>query len=306
VNNTEIDVPAALDGERLDRVVAMVTGVSRAVAAALVDGGFVEVDGTVERSVKRRVSDGARVRVELPANDVAGVQADPSVVVDVVYEDADVVVVDKPPGVVVHPGAGNPTGTLVNGLLARFPEIAGVGDPARPGIVHRLDKGTSGLLVVARSPAAYGVLVDQLAHRSVERRYTTLVWGKPEPATGVIDAPVGRSARDPTRMAVSSRGRDARTHYHVERAYRSPALVTLLDCRLETGRTHQVRVHLAAIHHPVVGDGRYGGKREPIAAPRPLLHARALSFAHPVSGARVAVESALPEDFRAVLATLTD
>jgi 23S rRNA pseudouridine1911/1915/1917 synthase len=271
-----------------------------------VDGGSVDVDGNVERSVKLRLSHGSRVRIVLPPADVAGVQRDPTVVVHVVYEDTDVVVVDKPPGLVVHPGAGNPTGTLVNGLVARFPEIADVGDPARPGIVHRLDKGTSGLLVVARSPAAYGVLVDQLAHRSVERRYTTLVWGRPEPATGVIDAPVGRSARDPTRMTVSSRGRDARTHYHVERAYRSPALVTLLDCRLETGRTHQVRVHLAAIHHPVVGDSRYGGKREPIAAPRPLLHARALSFAHPVSGARVEVESALPEDFRAVLARLTD
>ena len=151
MKNTEIEVPAALDGERLDRVVAMVTGVSRAIAAALVDGGSVEVDGEVERSVKRRVADGTRVRIELPANEIAGVQADPTVVVEVVYEDADVVVVDKPPGVVVHPGAGNPTGTLVNGLLARFPEIAGVGDPARPGIVHRLDKGTSGLLVVARS-----------------------------------------------------------------------------------------------------------------------------------------------------------
>ncbi|RPI11742.1 MAG: RluA family pseudouridine synthase, partial [Actinobacteria bacterium] len=272
MNTTEIDVPAALDGERLDRVVAMVTGVSRAVAASLVDGGSVEVDGNIERSVKMRVSDGTRVRIELPAEDNAGVQPDPSVAVQVAYEDADVVVVDKPPGLVVHPGAGNPTGTLVNGLLARFPEIAEVGDPLRPGIVHRLDKGTSGLLVVARSPAAYGVLVDQLARRSVDRRYTTLVWGRPEPATGVIDAPVGRSARDPTRMTVSSRGRDARTHYRVERVHRSPALVALLDCRLETGRTHQVRVHLAAIHHPVVGDGRYGGKREPIAAPRPLLH----------------------------------
>jgi 23S rRNA pseudouridine1911/1915/1917 synthase len=234
------------------------------------------------------------------------VQADPSVVVDVVYEDADVLVVDKPPGLVVHPGAGNQTGTLVNGLLARYPEIASVGDPGRPGIVHRLDKGTSGLLVVARSPAAYTALVEQLGRRSVGRRYTTLVWGRPEPAAGVIDAPVGRSARDPTRMTVSSRGRDARTHYHVERVFRTPAVVSLLDCRLETGRTHQVRVHLAAIHHPVVGDGRYGGKREPIAAQRPLLHARALSFAHPATGVRVEVESALPDDLQAVLEGLTE
>jgi 23S rRNA pseudouridine1911/1915/1917 synthase len=306
VNISEIDVPAALDGERLDRVVAMVTGVSRAVAASLVDGGAVEVDGKVERSVKLRVTDGSRVRIHVPQTEVSGVAPDTSVVVRVAYEDTDVVVVDKPPGLVVHPGAGNATGTLVNGLVARFPEIAEVGDPARPGIVHRLDKGTSGLLVVARSPVAYRALVEQLKHRSVERRYSTLVWGRPEPATGVIDAPVGRSTRDPTRMTVTSRGRDARTHYRVERAYRTPAVVTLLDCRLETGRTHQVRVHLAAIHHPVVGDARYGGKREPLAVPRPLLHARALSFAHPVTGARVEVESPLPDDFRAVLDGLTE
>ncbi len=161
----------------------------------------------------------------------------------------------------------------MHGLVARFPEIADVGDPARPGIVHRLDKGTSGLLIVARSPAAYTSLVAQLSSRSVERRYDALAWGQPEPATGVIDAPVGRSARDPTRMTVSTRGRAARTHYRVQTVYREPALVSLLECRLETGRTHQVRVHLAAIHHPIVGDGRYGGQREPLHAPRPMLHA---------------------------------
>jgi len=284
----------------------MVTGVSRAVAASLVDGGAVELDGQVERSVKLRVEEGAELRVELPAEEPQGVQADASVAVAVVYADEDVVVVDKPAGLVVHPGAGNQTHTLVNGLLARFPEIAGVGDPARPGIVHRLDKGTSGLLAVARSPEAYDSLVEQLSARTVGRSYAALVWGRPEPAVGVIDAPVGRSSRDRTRMTVSARGRDARTHYRVQATYREPAVISLVRCELETGRTHQVRVHLAAIHHPVVGDTQYRGAREAIRAPRPMLHAQALAFRHPVTGERVELESPLPADFQAVLARLSE
>ena len=303
---TTVAVPAALAGERLDRVVATVTGVSRSVAAALVDGGAVELDGRVERSAKTRVAEGASITVELPVPEPVGVRGDPSVDLRVVYEDDDVIVIDKPAGLVVHPGAGNTSGTLVHGLVARFPEIAAVGDPARPGIVHRLDKGTSGLLLVARSPTAYTALVAQMASRSVERRYDALAWGQPKPATGVIDAPVGRSTRDPTRMTVSSRGRAARTHYRVHTVYRSPALVSLLECRLETGRTHQVRVHLAAIHHPIVGDARYGGRREPLHAPRPMLHARALAFVHPSTGARIALEAPLPGDFEDVLAGLTE
>ncbi len=297
-------VPAALAGERLDRVVATVTGLSRSVAAALVDGGAVELDGHVERSAKIRVVEGASLRVEVPPPASDAIVGDAAVAVEVVYEDADVLVVDKSAGLVVHPGAGNTDGTLVHGLVARFPELVSVGDPSRPGIVHRLDKGTSGLLVVARSQDAYRSLVAQMSSHSVERRYAALVWGRPEPANGVIDAPVGRSTRDPTRMTVSSRGRAARTQYKVEHVYHSPATVSLLGCQLETGRTHQVRVHLSAIHHPVVGDRRYGGTREQIHAPRPMLHARALAFAHPVSGDRVEVEAPLPSDFRAVLAGL--
>jgi 23S rRNA pseudouridine1911/1915/1917 synthase len=301
---TNVSVPAALAGERLDRVVATVTGVSRAVAAALVDGGAVELDGHVERVGKTRVVEGSSLAVALPPTEPEGVRAEAGVELDVVYEDADVVVIDKPPGLVVHPGAGNTSGTLVHGLVARFPEIAAVGDPARPGIVHRLDKGTSGLLIVARSQAAYSELVSQLAAHAVERRYDALAWGTVEPAVGVVDAPIGRSTRDPTRMAVSTRGRAARTHLRVQKVFHTPAPTSLIECRLETGRTHQVRVHLAAIDHPVVGDRRYGGVREPIHAPRPLLHARALAFVHPVTGVRVSLESPLPADFEAVLSGL--
>ena len=220
-----------------------------------------------------------------------------------VHADADVIVVDKPAGLVVHPGAGNEGGTLVNGLLHAFPELAAVGDPARPGIVHRLDRGTSGLLVVARTPAAYDALVGQLSRREVERRYAALVWGVPESGAGLVDAPVGRSPRDPTRMAVVAGGRDARTRYEVRTAFERPASA-LLTCRLETGRTHQIRVHLAAIGHPVVGDATYGGARAALALDRPFLHAEQLAFDHPTTGARLSFASALPADLEAVLATL--
>jgi 23S rRNA pseudouridine1911/1915/1917 synthase len=218
-----------------------------------------------------------------------------------VYADDDVIVVDKPQLLVVHPGAGNATGTMVAGLLARFPELHGVGEPERPGIVHRLDKGTSGLLVVARTAAAYESLVEQLSTRTVERRYLALVWGAPSPATGVVDAPIGRSRRDPTRMAVSATGREARTRYEVQRRFVEPIDASLLECRLETGRTHQIRVHLGAIGHPVVGDPRYRGARASFAVPRMFLHAHALAFDHPRTHERVSFESPLPADLQGVL-----
>ena len=224
--------------------------------------------------------------------------------VAVVYEDADLVVVDKPAGLVVHPGAGREGGTLVNGLLARYPEIAGVGQPDRPGIVHRLDKGTSGLLLVARSPRAYDALVAMLSARTVDRRYRALVWGIPESPTGLVDAPVGRSSRDRTRMAVTVAGRDARTRYEVVRSYHEPVEVTELDCKLETGRTHQIRVHLRSIGHPVVGDARYGGDRQSLPVGRPFLHACRLGLDHPVTGEPLTFTSPLPGDLAAVLARL--
>jgi 23S rRNA pseudouridine1911/1915/1917 synthase len=218
----------------------------------------------------------------------------------VVHADEHVVVVDKPAGLVVHPGAGRATGTLVQGLLAVYPDVAGVGDPARPGVVHRLDQGTSGLLVVARTALAYTSLVGQLAARTVGRRYRALAWGRLEPDVGTIDAPVGRGSGDRTRMVVTTTGRDARTHYQVLGRYESPAPLTLLECRLETGRTHQVRVHLAAIGHPLVGDGRYGGSRSALPAARPFLHASRLVFDHPATGQRLQFEAPLPPDLEAI------
>jgi 23S rRNA pseudouridine1911/1915/1917 synthase len=300
-------VPAAVEGERLDRVVALLTGLPRARAAELVADGKVRVDGRPATARAARVVAGSTLEVEVPDEHDAddGVRPDPSVDVPVLHVDDAVIVVDKPAGLVVHPGAGHRDGTLVGGLLARFPELADVGDPARPGLVHRLDRGTSGLLLVARTPEAHADLVAQLAARTVERRYVALVLGVPEPRAGVVDAPIGRSPRDPTRMAVSATGRPARTHYRVEAAYERPVPAARLRCRLETGRTHQVRVHLSAIGHPVVGDARYGGDRPTLPAPRPCLHAARLGFRHPATGEPVAFESPVPADLEAVLAGLS-
>jgi 23S rRNA pseudouridine1911/1915/1917 synthase len=298
-------VPAALDGERVDRIVAMLGGISRAAASALVERHAVTLDGAVVTTGSQRVREGQLIAIAL--DDASGERPpapDPSISVAIVYADDAVIVVDKQPGLVVHPGAGNPAGSLVNALLARYPDLAGVGpEPQRPGIVHRLDAGTSGLLVVARTDAAYQSLVRQLAARTARREYLALVKGVPEARRGVVDAPIGRSARDPTRMAVSATGRSARTAYELERAWSDPACA-LLRCRLETGRTHQIRVHLAAIGHPVVGDARYGGAVAPPAAPRPLLHAAALAFDHPVTHRRMRFTAPMAPDMDAIIHAL--
>jgi len=299
-------VPAALDGERVDRIVSLLTGASRAGAADLVAGGSVRVDGATVTSGKQRLHEGQVVEVlERSLAPDPPPAPDPDVAFDVVFADADVIVVDKPAGVVVHPGAGNPDSTLVNGLLARFPDLAGVGgDGRRPGIVHRLDADTSGLLVVARTDDAYRRLVDQAGQRSMTREYVALAWGAPETSRGVIDAPIGRSVREPTRMTVAADGRAARTHYEIEQRYTEPVACSRWCLRLETGRTHQIRVHLAAIGHPVVGDDRYGGVRPALEAPRLLLHARHLAFTHPATGERMLFDAPVPADMASVFSRL--
>lgn len=298
-------IPEALAGERLDRVVALLTGLSRTDAAAVVAAGGAQVNGRPCTARAHRLDAGDELVARwTPAGSVEAPVADPAVSLTVVHEDADLVVVDKPAGLVVHPGAGHQAGTLVHGLLARYPELASVGDPQRPGIVHRLDRQTSGLLMVARTPAAHDALVGQLAARSAHRRYVALVWGTPETDRGTVDAPVGRSVRDPTRMAVTERGRPAVTHYEVERRYREPVAVSRLSCRLETGRTHQIRVHLRSIGHPVVGDDRYGGARSSLPVPRVLLHAAELGLRHPRTGQALTFASPMPADLRGVLGGL--
>jgi len=302
VSAFEAELPEALSGERLDRIVAMLCDLPRSVAGDLVDAGEVRVDGQVRTRRADRIAEGQRLSLVVPAAEAAlTVEPDPTVEVVVVHEDPHVVVVDKPAGLVVHPGAGNPTGTLVHGLLARYPEIADVGEPFRPGIVHRLDRDTSGLLVVARTPQAHAGLVDALRDRRVTRRYRTLVWDHVHEPRGRVDAPIGRSTKDPTKMAVVVGGREARTSYEVVRRYDEPVPVTELVCHLDTGRTHQIRVHLQAIDHPVVGDPRYGGARQSLPVPRQFLHAEHLAFRHPVTERPVEADSALPADLRTVL-----
>jgi len=300
-----VEVPDSLVGERIDRIVAMVTDVSRTEAARLVASGAVQLDGVVAtRGADRLVAPG-ELAIELGDEAVAsGPVADPDVAVPAVYVDDDVIVVDKPADLVVHPGAGHTTGTLANGLLAAYPEVATVGAPDRPGIVHRLDRGTSGLLMVARSQVAYESLVDQLAERTVDRQYRTIVWGHVESPRGVVDAPIGRSPKHPTKMAITEKGKPARTRYEVVRTYDEPVAVTEVTCRLETGRTHQIRVHMAAIGHSVVGDERYRGVRQSLPCPRPFLHAEMLGFDHPVTGERLEFTSDLPADLVAIRAGL--
>jgi len=306
-----VEIPSALSGERVDRVVALLSGRTRAQVQKLIAAGGVRLGGASVLAGSRRVKAGERLETDLEllaatAFREAHPAAPGEVAFKVVFEDSAVIVVDKPPGLVVHPDAAHNADTLVGGLLAAYPELAelpvlGCGEADRPGIVHRLDKDTSGLLVVARSPEAYRSLTAQLAARTVRRSYLALACGSLEAESGVIDAPIGRSLRHPTRMAVAVGGRSARTHYRVLGRFATPLEATYLELRLETGRTHQIRVHMAAIGHPVVGDARYGGDRRRSGSPRTFLHAAGLCFLHPSTGAKASFESPLPGDLAAVL-----
>ena len=306
-----IEIPAALAGERVDRVVALLSGRTRAQVAKLIEGGGVRLSNLVVTAGSRRVREGDVLEADLEllaktASYLARSAGPGEVAFRVVYEDEAVIVVDKPPGLVVHPDAAHRSGTLVSGLLASYPELErlpelGCGEADRPGIVHRLDKDTSGLLVVARSPDGYRSLSAQMAARTIRRTYLALACGALESEGGVVDAPIGRSLRDPTRMAVTAGGRPARTHYRVLARYAKPLEATYLELTLETGRTHQIRVHLAAIGHPVVGDARYRGDRRRSGSPRTFLHAAGLAFLSPVSGEALAFSSSLPDDLSSVL-----
>jgi 23S rRNA pseudouridine1911/1915/1917 synthase len=258
----------------------------------LLTAGSVTVDGAV-RAKSHRLSGGEEL--ELDTSALAPPEREhPPLDVRVAYEDEHLLVVDKPAGLVVHPGAGHPVGTLVQGLLGRG--VRG-GDPERPGIVHRLDRDTSGLLVVARTEAAYEGLRALVKSRKLERDYLALVRGRPRSRSGRIEAAIGRDRREPTRMSLDTdRPRSAVTHFSVVELFRDHAL---LRVRLETGRTHQIRVHLAAIGLPVVGDPVYGVHEEPLR--RQFLHAARLAFPHPVTGERVEAVSPLPSDLESAL-----
>jgi 23S rRNA pseudouridine1911/1915/1917 synthase len=281
-------------GERIDVALARLEDVgSRAAAQRLLDAGAVTVDGAV-RPKRHRLSAGERVRVtieERAAVDPGA--AGEGVPHEVVYEDDAVIVVDKPAGVVVHPSAGHASGTLVQALAGR---AAGGPEAWRPGIVHRLDRDTSGLLVVAKTDAALRSLQDQIRTRAMRREYVALVDGRPDARSGTIDAAIGRDRGDRTQHSIhTDKPREARTHFEVEATY---PRTTLLAVTLETGRTHQIRVHLAAIGHPVCGDRQYGGGAcgSRLGLTRQFLHARKLAFIHPVGGHPLDCESNLPVD----------
>jgi 23S rRNA pseudouridine1911/1915/1917 synthase len=285
-------------GERLDVFLARrVDGLSRSHARRLIDEDLVTVDGRREHP-SHQLASGARVVATLPVAEDARPAAE-SIPLSVIYEDEDVIVVNKPAGLTVHPAPGHPSGTLVNALLAIAPELAEARETMRPGIVHRLDKDTSGLLVVARSDRARASLINQLKEREVHKTYLALVQGVPEPTQGTIEAPIGRHPRNRKKMAVVAGGREAETRYRVREVLDSFAL---LEVEPVTGRTHQVRVHLAAIGHPVVGDGAYG-RRSPLVG-RQFLHAWRLAFELPSSRRLVEFESPLPADLRQALESL--
>ncbi|MGA9343371.1 MAG: 23S rRNA pseudouridine(1911/1915/1917) synthase RluD [Rhodanobacteraceae bacterium] len=300
-------IPPQAAGRRLDQVLAeLFPDYSRSRLAAWIKSGAVLLDGAAVAPRQIVIGD---ERVELNVEMKRETRALPEEIdLDIRHEDADILVVNKPAGLVVHPGAGNRDGTLQNALLHHAPELAAI---PRAGLVHRLDKDTSGLMVVARSLRAHTSLVAQLGARSVHRQYEAIVYG-PMIAGGRIEAPIGRHPRDRLKQAVRDDGREAVTHYRVRERYRA---LTRIECQLETGRTHQIRVHLAHIRHPLVGDAQYGGLRLPKGATpalaeamrefrRQALHAERLEFDHPASGEPVVFEVARPADMEALIAAL--
>jgi len=338
-----LKIPPALDGERIDRAIALLAGLTRSQSSRLVTGGCARIAGEPVLLPSRRLRAGETLEVDLEAANLKAMPkeweaggmhpaseqgntvhpaSEPSEQGNslpagfprarVVYSDADVVVVDKPAGLVVHPGAGNPRGTLVDQLVELFPDILDAGpDHQRPGIVQRLDKGTSGLLVVARTAPARAALTSQLSRRTADRRYLAVVHGRMEEDEGAIEAPLGRSPSRRVKMAVVQGGRPARTQYSVRSSVIEPIASALVACKLETGRTHQVRAHFAAIGHPLLADEQYAAasliattRRVLPDLRRPWLHAGLLGFAHPATGEAMRFTAPLPADLSTTLGIL--
>jgi 23S rRNA pseudouridine1911/1915/1917 synthase len=304
MSEPEIITGAIISPARLDKALAEATGMSRARVQGLIEQGRVDVSGKTATSVSMKVAADAPFRIIIAAA-MPAAAAPEAIALTIAYEDEHLIVVDKPAGMVVHPAVGNITGTLVNALLHHCRgNLSGINGVARPGIVHRIDKDTSGLLVVAKSDAAHEGLAVQFAAHTVHRRYIAVCAGHPSPAEGTIDARVGRSDADRKKMTVlpnnSSRGKSAITHYKVVKRLDDAAVI---ECRLETGRTHQVRVHCASIGHPLLGDPAYGRTPkslrpllERLGFARQALHAAELGFVHPLTGENIRFSSDLPQD----------
>jgi 23S rRNA pseudouridine1911/1915/1917 synthase len=285
------------DGERVDRVIAFFSGLSRSKVSDLISKRLILRNGIPIKKGSEIVHTNDEISMpNLVDEAVEEIASDESINFEVVFEDDSVIVVSKPSGLIVHPGSGIANGTLVNGLAAQFPDLREIGDPTRLGLVHRLDKGTSGLLIVARTPEALENLKFQMQERHVHRQYFAIVAGHVESNKGVVDAPLGRDPKNPLKRAVINSGKYARTHYEIDQKYESPFKVSTLNCRLETGRTHQIRVHLAAIGHPVLGDELYGGRTSFNIENRLALHAQMLTFLHPKTKNLMNFESPLPAE----------
>lgn len=317
---SSVIIPEEMTGTRLDKALSqLVPELSRARIQALIADGHVTRDGVVEGNQKHAVIAGEAYTITLPDIKPATLAAE-NIPLDVVYEDDALLVINKPVGLVVHPGAGVADGTLVNALLHHCGDsLSGIGGEARPGIVHRLDKDTSGLMLVAKTDAAHQHLSEQLADRSLSRTYECLVWGAPMPPIGTVDAAIGRHPRDRTRMStrgVSSRA--AQTHYRVLNKDNA-GRIAHLECRLESGRTHQIRVHMQHLGHPLIGDPTYGAQKTKqqsdinqssvaeadrnafLTFPRQALHAHAIRFIHPDSGTEMAFDAPAPGDLQALI-----
>ncbi len=302
----------AAGGQRLDKALADASGLSRERVKALLSEGRITLDGKPAVQPSLKPAAGTVFAIAIPP--VSPLAAEPqNIPLSIVFEDDDLIVVDKPAGLVVHPAAGNPDGTLVNALLHHCRgQLSGIGGVARPGIVHRIDKDTSGLLVVAKSDLAHEGLARQFADHSITRAYLAVVSGRPAPSSGTISARLGRSDHDRKKMAVlrenSARGKDAVTHYAMLKPLAGAALV---ECRLETGRTHQVRVHMSSIGHPLLGDQTYGridSRLRPVLAQlgfrRQALHAAELGFIHPRTGQKAMFRSPAPDDITRLIEAL--
>ncbi len=308
-----LHVTAADTGLRLDRYLAgALTGHSRSALGRLIRAGRVTIDGVAASKPGIALGAGVRIEVSFPPPPSATPEAEP-IPLEIVYEDDELLVVNKQAGLVVHPGHGCRDGTLVNALLGRRTKLSALGGPDRPGIVHRLDRETSGLLLVAKTDAAHAALSQAFATREIHKRYEALVWGYPDPADGVIEKQIGRSRSNPVMMSIRGRGsRDALTRYCTRERLTGFSQLTL---RPTTGRTHQLRVHLKSIRHPIVGDARYGGRlwegvQDPLkrkalrSFDRLALHAAGLAFEHPVTGRKLELETPLPDEFEALLSAL--
>ncbi len=306
-DDTSLTVPPEATGQRLDKWLAgALPALSRSRLKALIEDGAVALNDKAQTDPAAKVKAGQVVAVHVPPAEEA-TPLPQAMDLDVIYEDDDLIVINKPVGLVVHPAAGNPDNTLVNALLAHCGEsLRGIGGVKRPGIVHRIDKDTSGLLVVAKTEPAHTGLSAQFADHSIERTYDALVWGLPNPKFGFIRGAIGRSRHNRKKMALVPGGKFAETHFETIDTFGKTA--AHIQCRLKTGRTHQIRVHMTSIGHPLIGDRTYGGPRSVLGLapetgkllkgfPRQALHASTLGFTHPVTGNRLRFESELPEDF---------